>query len=56
MSPENANDHRDPDVHPDDDRTTPTRPQTWRERHAIALMGGTLAALLGLVIFVQVGC
>ena len=32
------------------------RPTTWRERHALKVLGAIMAAMLALVIAVQVGC
>jgi hypothetical protein len=32
------------------------RPTTWRERHALKLLGAIMAAMFALVIIVQVAC
>ena len=32
------------------------RPQGWRERHALKVLGAIMAGMFGLVIAVQVGC
>ena len=32
------------------------RPQTWRERHALKVLGAIMVAMFALVIVVQVGC
>lgn len=32
------------------------RPTTWRERHALKLLGVVMAAMFALVIIVQVAC
>jgi hypothetical protein len=41
--------------HPDDSER-PSRPQTWRERHAVTILTVVLFSLLALVITVQVAC
>jgi hypothetical protein len=44
----------------DDSDTKPTqprtRPQTWRERHALKIMGVVMAAMFATVIIAQVAC
>ncbi len=47
--------------HPDTDPDTETtqlrsRPATFRERHALKVLGAIMAAMFALVITVQVGC
>jgi hypothetical protein len=41
-----------------DPETTPhlRRPQSFRERHALSLLGAIMVALFTLVVVVQVGC
>ncbi len=48
-----------PDTDPDfDSETTQERPQpsTFRDRHALKVLGAIMAAMFALVIAVQVGC
>jgi hypothetical protein len=46
--------------HTDTDTTSTTqprmRPQTWRERHALTIMGIVMAAMFATVIVAQVAC
>lgn len=49
------NDDNNSDNEPDLEMTQ-RRPATWRERHALKLLGVVMAAMFALVIIVQVGC
>jgi hypothetical protein len=44
------------DTHDKHDTQPPTREQTWRERHALKIMGAVMAAMFATVIIAQVGC
>ena len=49
----------DSDAHePHDAHDTPprARPQTWRERHALELLGVVMVAMFATVIIAQVAC
>jgi hypothetical protein len=35
---------------------TPERPKTWRERHALKVLGAFLASMFALVVIAQVAC
>lgn len=46
-----------PDTDPDDEVTQQQpAPISWRERHALKLLGAIMAGMFALVIAVQVGC
>jgi hypothetical protein len=51
---------RDPPQRPDPDDASDTRPrmhaQTWRERHALKVLGAVMVAMFATVIIAQVGC
>jgi len=52
-------DNSDTDGSETHDATDPrprTRQQTWRERHALKLLGAVMAAMFATVIIAQVGC
>jgi hypothetical protein len=34
----------------------PVRPRTWRERHALKLLGAIMATMFALVVIAQVAC
>jgi hypothetical protein len=46
----------DSDTHDAGDTRPRIRPQAWRERHALKLLGGVMVAMFATVIIAQVAC